>query len=274
MVSMRTAWKSTIAVAAIALCAAQAPADLHQDRRARIDRLLEAVRTGDEAGFATLVDPRDSEEDEQSTMIADYAADPSTYEGLTLASLRRFANACVYAGPDPEMITDPPLFAGLYTCNGEPGHSLVAQFGADGRIAVGMTIRSPSDRLAQLRFDARSRAASAIIDALFEAALAGNQAGFDEFVGRGDRRGPVLTDSRGAAAPRIVPLTPQALRPIAAECRRAPGERPRESVEESGQVVQEAIYVCGGASRYHLFAGFEPDATVAWLRIENPREDG
>ncbi len=265
--------QALLPVAAFALCAAQAAADLHQDRRARIDRLLEAVRADDERGFAALVDPRDSEEDEQSTMIADYAADPSTYEALTVASLRRFANACTYAGPDPEMITEPPFFAGLYTCNGEPGHSLVAQFGADGRVAVGMTIRSPSDRLAQLRFDARSRAASAIVDALFEAALAEDRARFDEFVGTGDRRRPVLTDSRGAAAPRVVPLTPQALRPIAAECRRAPGERPRESVEKLGQVVQEAIYVCGGGSRYHLFAGFGADATVVWMRIENPRED-
>jgi hypothetical protein len=270
---MRAIRQALLPAAAFALCAVQAPADLHQDRRARIDRLLEAVRAGDEAGFAALVDPRDSEQDEQRTMIADYAADPSTYEDLTVASLRRFANACRYAGPDPDMIIEPEVFAGLYTCNGEPGHSLVAEFGADGRVAVGMTIRSPADRRAQVLFDERSRVASAIVDALLEAARSGDQAGFDALLGRGPgRRGPRLTDSRGAA-PRSVALTSQALRPIAAECRRAPGERPREEVEVTGQVVQQAIFICGGTSRYHLFAGFEADAKVAWLRIENPRED-
>lgn len=285
---MRTSWKAFVVGAAVLLTAGQAPDADHMAFKARVDTLLDAVRAGDEARFATLVgrifpDQPPSDPDE-GPLLGDYAAEPPYYGPLTLASLRRFATACSYSGPDARMPVQPLSFSGLYSCGGEPGHSLGVHFSADGRLAVWITIMSPR---MQAEADARGlqmQAEDAVamaeqardvtriagrVDALFVAALAGDRTRFDALVGRGfEGRGATLSDERHGE-PVAGPLTMEALRPIAAACRRALDEPPYQSFDMAEEINQEAAYICDGEPGYVLHAGFEQGgARIGWLRME------
>ena len=270
------------------LAATQSPTD-QQETRTKIDRLLDAVRANDEAVFATLVGGLETplpSDPYSGPQLGDYAAEPTYYGPLTLASLRRFANACTYSGPDPNVPAEPLVFGGVYTCDGEAGHTLTAQFSLDGRRAVWITIMSPADHRALAEQGERIRAqdavaeterraevaqVSGVVDALFAAALAADRTRFDALVGRGfEGRGAGLTDDRGAER-QPGPLTLERLRPIAAECRRDTSEEPYQYFDMWGEIEQEARFTCNGIPGHVLVAGFEQNGTrVGWLRLEGP----
>jgi len=283
---MHAVWKALLSVAAIGLCAAPSPAQPQPDTRARIDRLLDAVRANDEALFATLVGGMESAgptDAENGPQLGDYGASPQYYGPLTLASLRRFAAACRYDGPDPQAPPDPLQFGGRYTCDGEAGHTLGAQFSLDGLRAVWITIMTPADHRALAEQGDRIAAQDAVaeaayrdevgrvagtVDALFAAAREGDSARFRALLGRGERGGPTLSDDRGAE-PRVVPLTVEALRPIAAACSRTPGEEPYQRFDQFEQLLQDAAFICDGEPGYLLIARFERNgARISWLQLE------
>lgn len=284
---MNAIWKAVLSFAVVTLVAAQAPADGHQEQRFKIDRLLDAVRANDEALFATLIGGLETDEPPDAyngPQLGDYAAEPNYYGALTLAALRRFATACTYAGPNPEVPADPSVFSGFFTCNGEAGHSLTAGFSLDGRRVSAITIMSPADHRAlgeqgeRLRAEdavaeaerrAEVAAVTAVVDQLFAAALAGDEARFNALLGRGYQgRGATLVDDRGAA-PQGGTLTIAALRPIATDCRRDQGEEPYQYFDMSGEIEQEARFICNGVAGHVLTAGFERNGTrVGWLRLE------
>lgn len=284
---MRPRRISLLIAAAATLSAAQAPPDRHDVLKARVEQLLDMVRANDEARFATLIGrifpdepPMDPDE---GPLLGDYATDPIYYGPLTLASLRRFARDCRYTGVDISVPPDPLRFHGIYSCNGEAGHTMGVHFSADGRLAVWITIMSPQAiaRAAEqgaemMAADAASVAAeraevmrvAGTVDALFAAAVAGDQARFDALLGAGfEGRGPVLSDERSGVR-RAVPLTLEALRPIAAACHRGE-ELPYQATDMSDQITQDGPLTCDGESGMRLLAVFEQNGTrVASLVVE------
>jgi hypothetical protein len=285
--NMRVRWIAVGIAAAATLSAAQAPTNRHEVLKAKVDLLLDSVRANDEARFATLVGRIFSDEPpvdpDEGPLLGDYAADPIYYGPLTLASLRRFARDCRYTGPDSDLPQDPLRFHGLYNCSGEAGHTMGVHFSADARLAVWITIMSPQDHAELASQNARIAAADAIsaaaeraevmrvagtVDALFAAAAAGDQARFNELLGEGfEGGGPVLSDER-AGVRRAVPLTLEALRPIAAACRRGE-EEPYQAMNMSDQIIQEGPLVCGGEAGMRLIAVYEQNGTrVASLVVE------
>lgn len=278
--------KLLIAALPLALCAAQAP-DAAPDVNAMMARLLDTVRANDETAFAPLVggmeEPRPADP-ANGPVLGDYGATPPYYGPLTLASMRRFAMACRYEGPDPNFPAEPLQFGGRYSCNGEAGHTLNAQFSLDGRRAVWITIMTPADHRALAEQgdriaaqDAVTEAArqaeegriAAVVDALFAAAREGDQARFRSLLGRGELdRAPFLSDERWPE-PRSAPLTVETLRRIAATCRRTPGGEIYQHFDQDEQIVQEAPFTCDDRPARALTARFERNGTrISWLRLE------
>jgi hypothetical protein len=106
------------------------------------------------------------------------------------------------------------------------------------------------------------------VDALFAAALAGDQARFAALLGRGfEGGGAAFADDRLARSAGA-PLTIEALRPIALQCRRDAGE-PDQSMTMSDEIIQEAPYICNGEPEHRIVVVFEENGTkIAGVTVE------
>jgi hypothetical protein len=253
-----------------------------------IDRLLDAARTGADSQFQQQLVPPVAG-DAQASLSDDRIG--SDLGPLTLARLRPFATACARGrAPREHIFTLPPTHTVSYVCDGEAGYELYAIFNDSGTRIESISLWGPrsnadvppmsDEERARIQASAAASEAeeraevmrvAATVDTLFAAALAGDRESFQALLGRGlDGGGAALADDRSAGS-LAVPLTLEALRPIAAECRRMPGDEPYQNLDMSDRINQEARFICNGVPGHFLYAGFEENGTrIGWLRLEGP----
>lgn len=250
-----------------------------------IDRLLDAARTGADSQFQRQL-VRPVAEDAQASLSDNRLG--SDLGPLTLARIRPFATACTRGmAPREHIFTLPPTHTVSYVCDGEAGYELYAIFDDSGTRIESISLWGPrsnadtppmtdeerariqaSDAASEAEERAEIMRVAGTVDALFAAAIAGDQVRFAALLGRGfEGGGAVLADDRSGVR-QAGPLTLEALRPIAAACRRAE-EEPYQNMDMSDEINQEAPYICNGEPGFRLLARFEENgAKVASLHIE------
>lgn len=280
---MRILLKALLPVAALLLCGVQGPAVDRAALRDNVAHMLDAVRANDEARFqaiiAQLIPGQLPNHPEVGPELHDSWSETAYTGPLTLASLRRFASECAYVGPDSRVLPEPPDYAAVYSCNGEPGHSLNVVFDVEGRF-IWINLMSPEAHAAveaqerqrqeenaenEARRMVAERLLAARVDELLAAARDGDDGRFAAILGRR----PTFTDDR-AGSGRNVAATVAALAPVARDCQRAADPAILTTHNMMNLREQDAAFVCGGAS-YVLITTFDEADRIVALRIGGPR---
>ena len=268
----------TGAMFAIASLATPARSVVPAERlEAMLDALLAAVRAGDEASLAAMLEPG-------ATMVEGHnrIAEPGP---VTAAWLRRFATDCRRIEGATYFATDPPTHLAHYRCNGHnAGFELYGEFSPDGARITALRMLGPGPTAAQWAEIEAARAASSArapvvtaqinetLGALLEAARRGDEAAFAaRTVARRDRITKFIDYRSGRWRER--PLAAASLQRIAQRCRRT--EAPYRIVER-GLVARGAYYVCGGEPGYAIFGTFADGGRLAeslWMHGPNSSRD-
>lgn len=251
---------------------------------AAIDRLVDAARSGADAQFQQLLRPFTG--NAQASLSDNRTG--SDLGPLTVARLRPFAAACTRSAESSEYVfTLPPTHRVNYVCGGETGYDLYAIFDDSGTRIESISLWGPrsnadippmsdaewariqaSDAASEAERRAEVMRVAGTVDALFAAALAGDQARFSALLGRGfEGGGAAFADDRLARS-QGAPLTIEALRPIALQCRRD-AEEPYQSMDMSDEILHEAPYICNGESGHRIIVSFEENGTkIASVMVE------
>lgn len=251
-----------------------------------MDALIDAGRTGDEARIAALMVAADAET--SGPRMHDYRASGADRLALTREALRDFATRCRRSREQQEFfLTVAYSLSVQYECGGDPGYSIYAFWNEEGdrieslsvygpessrelspaEITVNQAAVAAENAVYEAEREAEEARFRATVDALFAAAAAGDQARFAALLGRGhEGRGTAFRDDRNEIIG--VPITIEAVRPLAAACRRADEPSQLMSGMEPTDMSQTAWFLCDGRRTY-IEAGFEENgAKIHFLIVE------